>query len=543
MAQITNYWRIITPASRKASYEKPQTVNMDDGMNLNTAGYASFSTVSWFSNLLKGATARLQRYKQYDAMDMGDISRALDIIAEEISNPDKRTGLPFIIDYQIEENQQVSDTTATTLRAALRHWAKFHNLNKRVFNTARTMVKYGDCFFRKTSDTKKWEYVDPTRVIGIEVDDEGNKVAYHIRPSSFKNTVNSLRQNNMDNIEISPAAAIIHFTLSDDMGDSAPFGLSVLAPAFSDYQKLTMLEHSAIIYRIVRAPERRVFYIDTGNIPPNRVKQYLEQIKNDIRQKRIPNTANANQTDSAYNPESIQEDIFFPTNAAGRGSRVETIPGGTTWDIPELDYFQNKVFRALRVPTSYMKSGEGAGQYNDGKVGIAYIEELRFANFIQRLQTCIEEVLDEQFKVYLQSTGINIDVDMFRLTLPEPQNFAIYRQAALDADLINSFNSIEGTKYLSKRFMLKRYLGLTEDDIQMNEAMVKQERNIADGEMVDELQQLYDPAVYDNREAVEVNNDEVQPEAGGISPDEMDMSTASDTDTEPEEPTAEQPAQ
>ena len=538
MAQITNFWRIVTPSSRKSAYERP-TVNLDDGMNMNASGYASFSAEAWFSNLLKGATARMQRYKQYDGMDTGDISRALDVIAEEMSNPDKRTGLPFIIEYQTEENQKIADTTATTLRAALRHWAKFHNLNRRIYNISRTMAKYGDCIFRKTSDTKKWEYIDPTRVVGIEVDDEGSVVAYHIRPSNFKNNMKkSMAATTIDNIEISPAAAMIHFSLSDDMGDSAPFGISLLQSAFRDYQKLVMLEDSAIIYRIVRAPERRVFYIDVGNMPPNRVKQYLEQVKNDIRQKRNPNTGDANQTDSGYNPESIQEDFIFPTTAAGRGSKVETLPGGASWEIPELDYFQNKVFRALRVPTSYMKSGEGAAQYNDGKVGIAYIEELRFANFIQRLQTNIEEVLDSQFKVYLQATGINIDVDLFSLKLPEPQNFAIYRQAALDADLINSFSSIEQNKYLSRRFILRRYLQLTEDEIQMNEALLKQERNIQDQEMMDELQQIYDPAVYENRQSVEVPEAPgdmgapMNPEDMGATPEpsgDMDLDTASDS--------------
>lgn len=513
MASWTNYWRIVTPPSRKTSYSQPATVTMDDGMNLNSAGYAAFSTVSWFTNLMKGATARLQRYKQYEAMDLGDISRALDIIAEEMSNPDKKTGLPFIIDYQTEENQEIPGTTVTTLRAALRHCAKFHNLNKRIFNTARVMVKYGDCFFRKTSDTKKWEYVDPTRVIGIEIDTEGEKVAYHIRPSSFRNTVSG-NTGKQESVEITPAAAMIHFTLSDDTGDSAPFGLSVLQPAFKDYQKLSMLEDSSIIYRIVRAPERRVFYIDVGNMPPQRVKQYLEQIRNDIRQKRMPSQNNANQTDSTYNPESIQEDIFFPTTAAGRGSRVETLPGGTTWEIPELDYFQNKVFRALRVPTSYMKGADAAtagAAYTDGKTGVAYMEERIFGNFIQRLQTCLEEVLDEQFKIYLQVTGINIDTDMFKIKLPEPQNFDLYRQAALDTDLITSFKAIEDTKYLSRRFILKRYLGLTEDDIQMNETLLKQETNIKDA-TVGELQQIYDPAVYDNREKISV---EAPPEEEG----------------------------
>jgi hypothetical protein len=319
----------------------------------------------------------------------------------------------------------------------------------------------------------------------------------------------------MDGVEITPATAMIHFTLSDDMGDSAPFGLSILQSAFKDYQKLVMLEDSAIIYRIVRAPERRVFYIDVGNMPPQRVKQYIEQIRNDIRQKRMPNTQNANQTDSQYNAESIQEDYFFPTTAAGRGSRVETLPGGATWEIPELDYFLNKVFRALRVPSSYMKGQDSASPgsvFNDGKVGIAYMEERIFANFVIRLQAAVQTVFDEQFKVYLAVTGINVDPDLFTLKLAEPQNFSLYQLSALNTDLITSFKSISDTPYLSPRFMLAKFLGLTEDEILMNESLLKKERNIKEALEIDEIQQIYDPAIYENREKITVPGGE---EAGG----------------------------
>lgn len=527
MSTWSSYWKIVTPASRKNSYSQPPTINMDDGMNLNSAGYAAFATTNWYSNLLKGATARLQRYKQYEAMDTGDISRALDIIAEEISNPDKRTGLPFIIDYQTEENQDIPDTTVTTIRAALRHWSNFHKLSKRVYNVARHMVKYGDCFFRKTSDTKIWEFVDATRVIGIEIDPDGNKIAYHIRPSSFQNSVRGAAPMSNDSVEITPAVAMLHFTLCDDMSDTAPFGLSVLQSAFKDYQKLVMLEDAAIIYRLVRAPERRVFYIDTGNMPPQRIKQHLETIRNDMRQKRQPNTANANQTDSSFNPESMMEDFFMATNGAGRGSKVETLPSGTTWEIPELDYFLNKVFRAIRVPTSYMKGQDSTvpgSTVNDGKVGVAYMEERIFANYVMRLQAQIQEVFDEQFKTYLKVTGINIDSELFKLKLAEPQNFALYRQAALDTDLIAAFKSIEDTPFMSKRFMMKRYLGLTEDDIQINEALLAQERKIEDVLAVDKIQQTYDPQVYENREKVQVEQPPA-PEAVATTPEEPPAGT------------------
>jgi len=296
---------------------------------------------------------------------------------------------------------------------------------------------------------------------------------------------------------------------------------------------MAMIEDAIVIYRIVRAPERRVFYIDTGNMPPQRVQAYLEQVKNDIRQKRMPGSTNGKDfADGQYDPMSIQEDMFFPVTASGRGSRVETLPGGTEdFGTTLLKTFQDKLFRGLRIPTSYMGGTDGQGaQYNDGKVGIAYIEEMRFANFIRRIQDQIDSIIDREFKIYLKVCGIQVDDEVFRLRLPDPANFALYRQAALDADLVNAFNNIEGSKYLSRRFVLKRYLGLTDDEIQMNEVMLKEERNIKENSKVSDLQQIYDPAVYDNREAVDLE----EPSDTGDSFGNDDIGGGFFNDNEPE---------
>lgn len=448
-----------------------------------------------------------------------DISRSLDIIAEEMSGKDDKTKLPFIIDYQKEDNQDVSDSTSVTLRQAVRQWSDLQDFNKRIFQIARCLVKYGDCFFRKTSDTKKWIYIDPSLVYGIEIDENGNKISYHVKQPGTGAGTSGMFNTKSEQLDIIPAAAMIHFTMSDDMGDSAPFGASVLRPIYRVYRQMAMIEDAVIIYRIVRAPERRVFYVDTGNMPPQRVKQYLEQIKNEIRQKRSPTSQGGKDTvDGAYDPTSIQEDMFFPVTASGRGSRVETLPGGTEdFGTTLLKYFQDKIFRGLRIPTSYMGGADGSGaQYNDGKVGIAYIEELRFANFIRRMQDRLDEVLDQEFKVYMKVVGLSIDDEIFKLKLPDPANFALYRQAALDADLISSFNNIEATKYLSRRFILKRYLGLTDDELQMNEVMIKEERGISESSTIPALQQLYDPSVYDNREAVSVEGSTTPPDDLGL---------------------------
>jgi hypothetical protein len=209
---------------------------------------------------------------------------------------------------------------------------------------------------------------------------------------------------------------------------------------------------------------------------------------------------------------SMLEDYFFSTTSNGRGSRVETLPGGENLgEITDLNYFQEKVFRGLRIPASYMRSADkGGSQANDGKVGVAYIEELRFANFVMRLQNKIEQIFDAEFKLYLKASKINIDQNLFIIKLPEPSNFALYKQAAVDAELINTFNSVEQIDYVSKRFALRRYLKWTEDDEQQNEVMLRQERNIPEGGYGDDLtdiRMMYDPKWKDNRPDIKVPED------------------------------------
>jgi hypothetical protein len=509
MPTLQSYFRIITPIAKTKEY----TRLAQDAENFNAS--ASTSAVQFYTQVMKGAGSRMQRYIQFDSMDNDvDIARALDIIAEEISNDDDKTNLPFEIEYQTEDDEEISENIVSTLRAAVRHWAKVQDFNNRIFRIARILVKYGDCFFKKSTDQQRWEYIDPSKVIGIELNKEGEKVAYHLKGDGGAYVGYGHKQ---AQIEVIPAAGVIHFSLSDEMGDSAPFGESMLAPIFTTFKQLSMLEESVIIYRLVRAPERRVFYIDVGNMPQQRIKMYLENIKNDIRQKRMPNTSGNTETiDGTYNPGSIQEDLYFPVTASGRSSRVEVLPGGENLgELNELKFFREKLFRGLRIPSSYMgtQDNQGPAQYNDGKVGIAYIEELRFANFIRRIQNKIEGVMDQQFKIYLNTIGLNVEDWLFLLRLPEPQNFALYRRAALDAELINTFKSVEDVRTLSSRWKLKRYLGITEDELQINEKMLKEELGIDENANIDDIRQIYDPIQIDARQAVKVKDKHTEKEA------------------------------
>jgi hypothetical protein len=182
--------------------------------------------------------------------------------------------------------------------------------------------------------------------------------------------------------------------------------------------------------------------------------------------------------DASYNPLSMNEDYFFPQTAEGRGSKVDTLPGGTNLgEIDDLRYFTNKLFRALRIPSSYLPTGpdDGSMAINDGKVGTAFIQELRFNKYCERLQNVIAEEFDLEFKLFLVTSGINIDPSIFQLEFNAPQNFAAYRQAEMDGARVQTFAAIQEVPYMSKRFALKRFLGLTEEEIKENELMWRQE--------------------------------------------------------------------
>jgi hypothetical protein len=209
---------------------------------------------------------------------------------------------------------------------------------------------------------------------------------------------------------------------------------------------------------------------------------FVERVKNEIHQRRIPsnNGGGTNVMDSSYNPLSINEDYFFPQTADGRGSSVETLPGGSNLgEIDDLKYFNNKMIRGLRVPSSYLPTGpdDSDRPLNDGRVGTALIQEYRFNQYCERLQRLIVQKLDDEFKMFMRWRGFNIDSSLFSIAFNPPQNFASYREAELDTTRVSTFNQLEQVPYLSKRFLLKRYLGLTEDEIRENEQLWREERD------------------------------------------------------------------
>jgi hypothetical protein len=489
----------------------------------------SYATVNkynnWLPEIYEGPTDRLQRYQIYATMDLDhEVHAALDTIADFSTENDIQSKKPFVIKY----HEDPSPKEVGIIDRVLKQWCTLNEFDQRLWKMFRATLMYGDQFFIRDPETYKLFWCDPNKVTKVVVNEsEGKKIeSYYIKdldlnigemvatsaskngPGGYNggntaifaapmngavgsNTYSSgsaLSDGKFGEAGEIPVAAehVVHITLCDGMTGEWPFGTSILEYVYKVYKQKELLEDSILIYRVHRAPERRVFFIDVGSMPPNKAQQYLERVKYEVQQKRIPSRDGGGQSvvDSAYNPMSSLEDYFFATTPEGRGSKVETLPGGDNLgDIDDLRYFNNKVLRALAVPSSYLPSGpeDGSAGFNDGRVGTAFIQEFRFSKVCERYQKQLANTFDKEFKLFLKKKGVQIDSSLFSVEFPEPQSFSEYRQLELDSAKINTFAAMAEVPYLSKRFALKRYLGLTEAEISENEKLWQEEKGITKG--------------------------------------------------------------
>ena len=483
------------------------------------AGPAKSNYSSYLPDVYVGSPNRVERYGQYNTMDMdSEVNAALDILAEFCTQKNKANNTPFIIDFKSE----ATNSETTIISKYLQQWNKLQNFETKIFRILRNVFKMGDQFFLRDPETKRWFHVDPANVTRIIVNESEGKIPeqYVIKNVNlnFKDGVATTPYQNNGNItggggtQYQPTGGargmvgqpqssmsgsrfttddseftvdsehVVHLSLSEGLDNNYPFGNSLLETIFKVYKQKELLEDAIIIYRVQRAPERRVFYVDVGNMPSHLAMQFVERVKTEIHQRRFPSSTGggSNVIDSSYNPLSINEDYFFPQTAEGRGSKVETLPGGTNLgEIDDLRYFTNKLVRGLRIPSSYLPTGadDSAAQYNDGRVGTAYIQELRFNTYCERLQNLVVEEFDTEFKRYVLEKGINVDVSMFDLKFQPPQNFAAYRQSEIDNARVPTYSQMSAIPYISNRFAMKRFLGMTDEELAENERLWREEND------------------------------------------------------------------
>jgi hypothetical protein len=366
------------------------------GLNFKKSSYNPFEQLS---TAIMANQLRAERYQDFEQMEYTpEIASALDIYADEMTTSSDLQPLLTIKCPNEEIKAVLSELYHTVL-----------NIDFNLFGWSRTMCKYGDFFLYLDID----ERLGVQSVVGLptheierlEGEDKSNPKYVQFQWNSGGLTFENWQ--------------IAHFRI---LGNDkyAPYGTSVLEPARRIFRQLILLEDAMMSYRIVRAPERRVFYIDVGNVAPNDVEQYMQKVMTQMKRNQVVDS-NTGRVDLRYNPMSTEEDYFIPVRG-GVSSRIENLPGGTyTGDIDDVKYLRDKLFSALKVPASYLTNLEGA---DEDKTTLAQ-KDIRFARTIQRLQRSIITELEKIGIIHLYTLGYKgADLISFKLSLNNPSKLA-----------------------------------------------------------------------------------------------------------------------
>ncbi len=391
-----------------------------------------------------GMYDRMSRYADFQEMEATpEIASALDIYADESASQDEVGRVLHIY----SENDKIRKILEELF---------YDNLNVD-FNLnpwARNLCKYGDFFlFLDISPEYGVSGGIPIPVNEIEREegfDPEDPMAVRFRWVTQGNKI-------LENWQIA------HFRL---LGNDAflPYGSSVIEPARRIWRQLILIEDAMLVYRVIRSPERRVFKIDVGNVPPDEVENYMQQAKSALRSSQVVDKQTG-RVDLRYNPLSVDEDYFLPVRGTADGTAIDTLAGGqNTTAIEDVEYIQKKLFAALKVPKAYL----GYDEMLSSKATLAQ-EDIRFSRTINKVQRVLISELNKIAAVHLYANGFDGD-DLVNFTLKLSNPSTIAQQQKLE--LFRTRFEIAGQSpegMLSRDFLRKRVLGLTNEEIEMIE--------------------------------------------------------------------------
>ncbi len=440
---LTNYRTQTNHRLRRIDLDKyAQRFVSTSGRQFKKTAYDPYANLQ--ANVL-ASQQRTERYVDFDQMEYTpEIASALDIYADEMTTHSKIQPL-LNIDCHNEEIKSILESL----------YYNIINIEYNLFTWCRSMCKYGDFFLYLDID----EIRGVQSVIGLpsqelerlEGEDKSNPNYVQFQWNSAGMTFENWQ--------------IAHFRiLGNDKYN--PYGTSTLEPARRIWRQLTLLEDAMMAYRIVRSPERRAFYIDVGNVPPQDVEQFMQKAMTQMKRNQVVDPTTG-RVDLRYNPMSIEEDYFIPVRGQMSGTKIESIKGGQyTGDIDDVKYLRDKLFSALKIPPSYLaRTTEGGGE--EDKSTLAQ-KDIRFARTIQRLQRSVTTELEKIGIVHLYTLGYREeDLVSFKINLNNPSKIAELQELE---HWKTKFDVASGATegFFSKRWLAQKMFGLTQEEFVRN---------------------------------------------------------------------------
>jgi hypothetical protein len=432
----------------------------------NTGRYQTNSLVDRFSRLyiynnknifnpnLNYQTLRIQLYSDYEAMDTDPIlASTLDILADEATLRNDQGEVLAI--KSSDENLQ---------RVLYNLFYDVLNIEFNLWSWVRNMCKYGD-FFLKLEIAEKFGVYNVlpytvyhmTRQEGMDPENPG-KVTFQLDPDGLatQQDPNYTPKSNKRVIEFDNYE-VAHFRLISDT-HYLPYGRSYIEPARKIWKQLTLMEDAMLIHRIMRAPEKRTFFVNVGQIPPNEVEQFMQKTINTM--KKTPHVdPQTGEYNLRFNMMNMMEDFYIPVRGGDQTTRIETTPGLTYDGITDVEYLRDKMFSALKVPKAYF------GYEGDltGKATLA-AEDIRFARTVERLQRILESELTKIALVHLYAQGFNGEsLTNFEIKLTNPSIIFEQEKVALMKEKIDLANQMKDSRLFSTDYIYDHIFNLSED--------------------------------------------------------------------------------
>ena len=350
---------------------------------------------------------KLDLFKDYELMDQDPIiASALDIYSDESTV----TNIEGEILKVKSENTKVQKILHNLYYDVI-------NIEFNLWSWIRNMTKYGD-FYLELDIVDKYGVVNVKPISAYEI----TRLEDHdpANPQLIQFEIASEKKEMKENYEVA------HFRVLSDT-NFLPYGRSMLENGRKIFKQLTLMEDAMLIHRIMRAPEKRVFKIDVGNIPPREVEQFMQRIINKMKKTPVIDQ-NTGEYNLKYNVESVTEDYFLPVRGGDSGTEIDTLPGLSNNDqIDDIEYLRNKLMASLRIPKAFLGYEEGL---SGGKATLA-AEDVRFARTIERLQKIIVSELTKIGIVHLYSQGFD-DSDLIDFSLELQNPSMIHEQEKLE---------------------------------------------------------------------------------------------------------------
>jgi len=420
-------------------------------------------------NVVKGATSlpqieyeRRRRYQDYEKMDeYPEIGAALDIYADDAT----QTHLDGDMLSVETEDERVKD--------AVEQFVAETDLDKYLWDIMRNMCKYGDCFVENIVDMnnpdagiQRLKILNPVFIFRRE--DRFGYLKGFIQEVPQSTTqaqqYQGAKLDKKNTIQID-RNQLIHFRLHTSDSNYYPYGKSICAPGVRSWKSLRMMEDAMLIYRLHRAPERRIFYIDTGNLPQTKVEMFMERIKAKFKKEKFFNNESGN-ADERYNPLSAEEDFFVPMKN-GQGTKIETLPGAQNLgEIDDVRYFRDKVLASMKIPKDFIVEKDKSPER---KANLSQLDA-KFAKAVMRVQRDTEVCLETLIKRHLELRQFpKALINPIKIKLAPPSDLSEKRKLELAEQKTRVVQAVKGLMLFSDKHIYKNYYQLNDMEIEQLE--------------------------------------------------------------------------